>query len=75
MLELVVALLILSGTLMMILCITAFQRRSSPLTLAFGASAFCAGVWNFTFAAELLSPTLAGKIFWANLQFIGITLK
>lgn len=33
----------------------------------------CAGIWDFGFAAELISPTLAGKIFWANLQFLGIT--
>jgi PAS domain S-box-containing protein len=32
----------------------------------------CAGLWDFGFAAELLSPTLAGKVFWANLQFLGI---
>lgn len=72
MLEFIIALLLLSGTLMGALGITAFQRRRSPLALAFGASVLCAGIWNFGFAAELLSPTLAGKVFWANLQFLGI---
>ena len=72
MLEFVITLLILSGVLVIVLSITAFQRRASPLAWWFGASVFCAGVWNFSFAAELISPTLAGKIFWANIQFLGI---
>lgn len=74
MLDFIVALLILSGTLMLVLCGAAFQRRASPLAWSFGASALCAAIWNFGFAAELISPTLAGKLFWANLQFLGITL-
>ncbi|GEM_PF-6913835 len=72
MLEFVITLLIFSGTLMIVLGITAFQRRASPLAWSFGASVLCAGIWNFGFAAELISPTLAGKLFWANLQFLGI---
>jgi diguanylate cyclase (GGDEF)-like protein/PAS domain S-box-containing protein len=73
MLDFIIALLILSGTLMVVLSITAFQRRSSPLALSFAATVLCAGIWDFGFAAEILSPTLEEKIFWANLKFLGIT--
>ena len=74
MLDFIVALLITSGTLMLVLCGAAFQRRASPLAWSFGASALCAAIWNFGFAAELISPTLAAKLLWANVQFLGITL-
>lgn len=72
MLEFVITLLILSGTLALVLLVTAFQRRASPLALSFAVCAFCAGVWDFGFAAEIISPTLDGKIFWANVQFMAI---
>jgi diguanylate cyclase (GGDEF)-like protein/PAS domain S-box-containing protein len=73
MLEFVVTLLVLSGTLIIVLSVAAFQRQSSPLALSFVATMLCAGIWDFGFAAEIISPTLEGKIFWANVQFLGIT--
>jgi len=33
---------------------------------------FSASLWSFGFAAEVISSSLQGKIFWANIQFIGI---
>jgi diguanylate cyclase (GGDEF)-like protein/PAS domain S-box-containing protein len=72
MLKLVILLLILSGMILLVLSIIAFQRRTSPLWLPFTVAAICAAIWNFGFAIEILSPTLEDKIFWANVQFIGI---
>lgn len=69
---LVITLLILSGTIMLVLSATAFQRRSSMVARWFAVTMLCAAIWNFGFAAEVISPTLEGKIFWANIQFFGI---
>ncbi|MHC1781698.1 MAG: histidine kinase N-terminal 7TM domain-containing protein [Anaerolineaceae bacterium] len=71
--ELVVLLLVLSGTIMAVLSISAFQRRSSQVAFSFAVSCLCAAVWDFGFAAEIISPMLGEKIFWANLQFLGIS--
>ncbi|MCU0242710.1 MAG: PAS domain-containing sensor histidine kinase, partial [Vicinamibacteria bacterium] len=68
----VIALLVAAGVLALVLALTAFQRRASPLALWFGVCSAGASVWNFGFAAELISPTLAGKLLWANVQFLGI---
>ncbi len=58
---------------MLILCVIALERRSSPLALSFAAVTACAALWDFAFAAEIINPSLEGKIFWANVQFLGIT--
>jgi diguanylate cyclase (GGDEF)-like protein/PAS domain S-box-containing protein len=68
----VIILLVLSGTVIFVLSIAAFQRRTSSLALSFAVSMLCAAIWNFGFAAEIISPTLSEKIIWANFQFIGI---
>lgn len=73
MFELTVALLIISGTVMLVLSITALQQRRTSLALWFTMGTFCASIWDFGFAAEIISRTLQGKIFWANIQFLGIT--
>ena len=72
MFEFVIILLVLSGAALLVLSIIAFQQRSSALVLSFAVTMFCAAIWNFGFAAEVISPSLDQKIFWANVQFIGI---
>ena len=72
MFEFVIFLTLLSGAILLILSIMAFQQRSSALALSFAATMLCAAIWNFGFAVEIISPTLEAKIFWANVQFIGI---
>lgn len=70
--RLVLILLILSGTILLALSMIALRRRSSELASAFALVSLCAAIWNFGFAAEVISPTLESKIFWANAQFFGI---
>ncbi|WP_353573029.1 histidine kinase N-terminal 7TM domain-containing protein [Candidatus Albibeggiatoa sp. nov. BB20] len=72
MFELVIILLILSGMVTLILTITALQRSTSQLVVMFAFTMFCALIWNFGFAAEIISPTLKSKLIWANIQFFGI---
>jgi diguanylate cyclase (GGDEF)-like protein len=69
----VVFLLVLAGTMMAILAMLAFQRRSSQIAIAFALCCLGAMVWNFAFAAEILNTTLAQKILWANIQFLAIS--
>ncbi|MBN1266733.1 MAG: diguanylate cyclase [Anaerolineales bacterium] len=71
--NLVIILLLLSGSVVTMLSIIAFRRRSIPLAFSLFASMLCAAVWNFGFAAEIINLTLEGKVFWSNLQFLGIT--
>lgn len=68
----VIILLLLSGTVALILGVAALLRRSSALALPFAVTMFCGAIWNFCFAVEILSPSLEGKLFWANMQFLGI---
>ena len=72
MFEFVIILLVLSGAILLVLSILVFQQRSSTLASSFAVTMFCAAIWNVGFAAEIISPSLDQKIFWANIQFIGI---
>lgn len=52
----------------------AWHRRAIP-----GATAFfvlmCAVVeWSISYALELVNPTLAGKLFWTQVEYIGIVI-
>jgi len=70
--NLVVILLLLSGAVVTMLTIIAFRRRDIPLAYSMAVSLLCAAVWNFGFAAEIISPSLEDKLYWANIQFLGI---
>jgi diguanylate cyclase (GGDEF)-like protein len=52
----------------------ALQRREIPAVKAFAITMFAASLWAFGFAAEVLSTSLEGKIFWADIQFLGINI-
>ena len=70
--SLIVALLIISGTILLFLGVNTLQRRNTPTTTAFVVIMLSASLWSFGFAAEVISTSLQGKIFWANIQFVGI---
>ena len=74
MLLVITSLLILSGTILLFLGMNALQRREMPAAKAFAITMFAASLWAFCFAAEVVSPSLEGKIFWANIQFLGINI-
>ncbi|MBT7070561.1 MAG: diguanylate cyclase, partial [Anaerolineae bacterium] len=71
---LIVTLLIISGTILLFLGVNALQRRDMPAARAFALTMFSASLWSFGFAAEVVSPSLQGKIFWADIQFLGINI-
>ncbi len=70
--NLVVSLLIFSGILTLFLIITALRKSKSSIGIVFAVFMFCALIWNVGFVAEIISISLKGKIFWANIQFFGI---
>jgi len=74
MLVLIVALLIISGTILLFLGVNTLLRRDTPTMTAFAVIMFSASLWSFGFAAEVISLSLQGKIFWANIQFLGINI-
>lgn len=74
MLWFIVTLLIISGTILLFLGMNALQRRDTLAAIAFAVTMFCASLWSFGFAAEVISPSLDGKILWANIQFLGINI-
>ncbi|MBT7599787.1 MAG: diguanylate cyclase, partial [Anaerolineae bacterium] len=61
-------------TILLFLGVNTLQRRDTPATTAFAAIMFSASLWSFGFAAEVISTSLQGKIFWANIQFMGISV-
>ncbi len=69
---LIIILLTLSGILTTVLGVASLRRQELPATRAFAVTMFAAAIWSFGFAVEILSTTLANKIFWANVQYIGI---
>ena len=74
MLFLIVSLLIISGTILLFLGVNTLQRRNTPTLTAFVVIMFSASLWSFGFAAEVIGTSLEGKIFWANIQFLGINI-
>lgn len=49
----------------------AWRHRKITGAVAYSLAAFSQASWTLGYIFELLDPTLAGKIFWDNFQFIG----
>jgi PAS domain-containing protein len=64
--------LLIAAAISVALAFYAWRRRDVPgaETLAFLMSA--TAVWAFGYALELAIPGIAGKIFWAKVQYLGI---
>ena len=50
----------------------AWRRRETPGAQAFGLAALSQTFWTTGYVIELLSDSLAAKIFWDDLQFVAI---
>lgn len=48
----------------------AWQRRQMPGSKSFGIMVLSQAVWTFGYVCELVTPTLQGKVFWDNMQFV-----
>ena len=70
--NLVVLLLVFSGILTSFMVVNALRKSRSPIAIIFAIFMACGTIWNLGFVAEIISPTLESKLFWANIQFTGI---
>jgi PAS domain S-box-containing protein len=66
-------LLLIVSCLGTILAWYAWRQRALPAAGPLAGIAFCAATWALTYAFELIAPTVEAKIFWARLQYLGIT--
>lgn len=64
---------VISGVITLIAADLAWARRARPGSTAIGLFMVALSVWSLGNAAEHCSVTLAGKLFWTNIQYIGIT--
>lgn len=54
--------------------LNAWRRREENAAAPFAWIALSQGATTFGYIFELLSPTIRGKIFWDNLQFVGLVV-
>ncbi|MCD4684668.1 MAG: PAS domain S-box protein [Anaerolineae bacterium] len=66
--------LIISAGIMLAVGLYALRYRRHPAALSFAVAMLAAGVWAGSFVFEIAGVGLHTKIFWANVQFLGITL-
>jgi diguanylate cyclase (GGDEF)-like protein/PAS domain S-box-containing protein len=52
----------------------AWRRRAIPGTTAFFALLLSVAEWSFSYALELGSSSLASKLFWAKVEYLGIVI-
>ncbi len=51
----------------------AWRQRPKTGAAAFALFAFAAAIWCFGYALEIISSDLAAKLFWAKVQYLGIS--
>ncbi len=66
--------LILAGVLIAVVMAATWRFRATQLGRAFLRLLLSLQIWTLGFAVELAAVHLAGKLFWANIQFVGILL-
>jgi signal transduction histidine kinase len=64
---------VISGVITLMAADLAWARRGRPGSTAIGLFMVALSVWSLGSAAEHCSVTLQGKLFWGNVQYIGIT--
>jgi len=64
--------LIISGVIALVSAILTWQRRRAAGSVAFAALMLLNAVWCFANTLELGAVDLEDKIFWANIEYVGI---
>lgn len=65
--------LFFSASMLLAVAIRAWHYRKERTNRNFFYFLCSLEIWTVGFAFEILSPTLESKIFWANIQFLGLT--
>ncbi|RME99092.1 MAG: PAS domain-containing protein [Chloroflexi bacterium] len=66
--------LIISAVILTLLAIVAWKNRTHTAALSFFVVMLALLVWVIGFIFEISSDDLTAKLFWANIQFIGIAI-
>src|SRR5262245_30415783 len=66
------ALLFITTGVLVALALFARQRRTTTGATAFMWLALAIAEWVLTYALELIGISMAAKVFWAKLQYLGI---
>jgi PAS domain S-box-containing protein len=67
-----IAPLLVSGIIIFALLVYGWYQRKVRIGLLFFLTISCLFIWVATTFLEFISPSLATKLFWANIAFIGI---
>jgi diguanylate cyclase (GGDEF)-like protein len=65
---------VISAAVLVALLAVTWRSRSDAVAPWFAATLVAFLIWTVGYIFEILSPTLGAKLWWANLQFIGIAL-
>ena len=60
--------------MLLALLVVTWRSRTDAVAPWFAATLVAFLIWTVGYIFEILSPTLAGKIWWADVEFIGIAL-
>ena len=66
--------LVVSAAVLVALLVVTWRSRSDAVAPWFAATLVAFLIWTVGYIFEILSPTLAGKLLWADVEFIGIAL-
>lgn len=66
--------LLIPTTVSAALALFAWRRRLTPGAKPFAILMVCVATWSLEYALELASTQLAGKLFWAKLQYVSIVV-
>jgi diguanylate cyclase (GGDEF)-like protein len=66
--------LVVSAAVLVALLAVTWRSRSDAVAPWFAATLVAFLVWTVGYSLEIVSPSLGGKLFWADVQFIGIAL-
>lgn len=65
-------LLLFSALFALAISLFVFTRRSAPGSVSLGVTALTIAVWSFAYAWEIAAQSLPLKIFWAQVEYLGI---
>ncbi len=66
--------LVVSAAVLVALLVVTWRSRSDPVAPWFAATMVAFLIWTVGYACELVATSLAGKLWWADFQFVGIAV-
>jgi len=69
-----IAPLVVSAGVLVALLVVTWRSRADAVAPWFAATLVGFLIWTVGYIFEILSPTLSGKLWWADFQFVGIAL-